>query len=63
MIILFFLSCLVNRHTLTGVIDYVGEDKKNCTIILENSDMIIVNSKVCKNVNEGDSVYFYLRKK
>ncbi len=58
---LLLLSCLAYKTTLTGVVDYV--DRKSCTIILDNRDMIIINSKICKNSKEGDVIYFYAAKK
>ena len=61
MIILLILSCLIHKTTLTGVIDYVSDN--SCTIVLDNSDMIIVNSRICKGAKEGDVIRFYASKK
>ena len=61
MIIFLLMSCIMHKTTLTGVVDYVGD--QSCTIVLETSDMIIINSKVCKAVEEGDVINFYARKK
>tara|TARA_Y100000593_G_scaffold93971_1_gene190880 strand:+ start:1302 stop:1487 length:186 start_codon:yes stop_codon:yes gene_type:complete len=61
MILLILISCLIHKTTLTGVVDYTGD--QSCTIILENSDMIIINSNICKQIKEGDTVKFYARKK
>ena len=61
MIVLLLMSCLIHKTTLTGVVDYVGD--KSCTIVLDNSDMVVVNSRVCKDAKEGDVIRFYARKK
>ena len=61
MMLVFLFSCLAHRTTLTGVVDYVGD--KSCTIVLDNSEMVIINSTICKKAKEGDTVYFYARKK
>ena len=61
--IILLLSCLAYKTTLIGVVDDVGEDRESCTIVLENSDIVIVKSRACKYVNEGEFIHFYLRKK
>jgi len=55
--ILFLLSCFAHKTTLTGIVDYIG--KENCAIELSTGDLIVIRSKICKNANEGDTVYFY----
>ena len=60
MILILMISCLIHKTTLTGVVDYSGE--QSCTIVLDNNDMIIINSKICKKSKEGDVLYFYVRK-
>ena len=60
MILLTLIGCLAHKTTLTGVVDYVGD--KSCTIILDSSDMVIINSSVCKGSEEGDVIYFYARR-
>ena len=60
MIYWFLLGCSIHKSTLKGIVDYVGETQ--CTIVLENSDIVIINSKVCKRSKEGDVVQFYAKK-
>ena len=60
MLILSLIGCFAHKASLTGVIDYV--DDKNCTVILDNNDMIIINSKFCNNSKEGDVIYIYVKK-
>ena len=60
MIYLLVLSCVIHKTSLKGVVDYVGETQ--CTIVLENSDMVIINSKVCEGSKEGDTLRFYAKK-
>tara|TARA_Y100001938_G_scaffold136215_1_gene198787 strand:- start:56 stop:241 length:186 start_codon:yes stop_codon:yes gene_type:complete len=60
MIYLLVLSCAIHKTTLKGVVDYIGEAQ--CTIVLENSDMVIISSRVCEGSKEGDSILFYAKK-
>ncbi len=61
MIIVLVLSCFMHKTSLSGVVDCISEN--NCTIVLENTDMVIINSKACKDLKEGDVISFYVRKK
>ena len=61
MILIVLLGCVIHKTTLTGIIDYTGD--KSCTIVLDNNEMIIINSRVCKDSKEGDMIHFYARKK
>ena len=59
--IFLLLSCFIHKTSLSGIVDYVGDE--SCTIVLESSDMVIISSSVCKNSKEGDPIIFYARKK
>lgn len=61
MIIVLVLSCFMHKTSLSGVVDYISEN--NCTVVLENADVVIINSKACKDLKEGDVISFYVRKK
>jgi len=60
MIFLLF-ACLVHKTTLTGIVDYTT--MKNCAIVLDTNETIIINSNICLHMKEGDVVYFYARSK
>ena len=58
---LLLFSCLIQKTTLTGIIDYsVGN---TCAIVLDNNETIVIRSKICQQMKEGEMVYFYARKK
>ena len=55
--IILLLACIAHKTSLTGIIDHVGN--KNCTVELNTGNLIVIESKVCKNLKEGDIIYFY----
>ena len=61
MIILFLVSCLFHKTTLTGVIDIAGFE--SCAVELSTGEIVIIKSDACDKLTEGDLVQFYMRKK
>ena len=59
--IIFFLSCFAYKTSLTGIVDHIGLTK--CTVELDTGDLIVIESGICKNLKEGDKIYFYGSKK
>ena len=45
------------KTSLTGVVDYKGAT--NCAIELNTGVIVILESKVCSQAKEGDTIYFY----
>jgi len=58
---LLLFSCFLHKTDLTGVVDHVG--KKACTVEISTGEVIVINSKFCNSVKEGDTIYFYVKKK
>ena len=56
-ILLFLISCMTYKTSLTGVVDYKGAT--NCAIELNTGVIVILESKVCSQAKEGDTIYFY----
>tara|TARA_B100001113_G_C20941389_1_gene548897 strand:- start:220 stop:405 length:186 start_codon:yes stop_codon:yes gene_type:complete len=61
MILIILSACFFHKTTLHGVVDYVEE--QNCAIELNNNEVIIINSNICKFAKEGDVIHFYVKKK
>ena len=61
MMLLFLVSCLAHKTTLTGVIDYVHSD--HCAVELNTGEIVQVKSDICLRAKEGDIIFFYIRKK
>ena len=61
MILMLLFSCVIHKTSLTGIVDYVGP--KNCAVEISAGEVIVLESKLCKKAKEGDTIYFYGRKK
>ena len=55
--IIFLISCFMHKTTLSGIVDHVSLSK--CTVELSTGDLIVIESDICKNLKEGDKIYFY----
>ena len=58
--IIFLLSCVLHKTSLTGVVDNVSKEK--CAIEIATGEVVVIESTICKQVQEGDVIYFYGRK-
>tara|TARA_R110001592_G_scaffold270776_5_gene537223 strand:+ start:4077 stop:4262 length:186 start_codon:yes stop_codon:yes gene_type:complete len=60
--ILTLISCLtIHSTSAVGIVDYIGQ--KNCTVEMETGALITITSSICQGVKEGDTIYFYVKKK
>ena len=62
MILLFLtaFSCVAHKTSLSGVIDRIGTE--TCTVELSTSEIILIESRVCRSASEGDVIDFYAKK-
>ena len=61
MILILLISCAIHKTSLAGIVDYVGPE--NCAVEINAGEVIVLESALCKKVKEGDTIYFYGRKK
>ena len=56
---MFFIlfACFPHKTTLSGIVDYINNDV--CSVEIESGEILVIRSNVCKEVNEGDIIYFY----
>ena len=52
--IILLLGCFMTAHKKVGVIDII--DHNVCSIQLTDETFILVNSSVCKGLEEGDAI-------
>ena len=51
----------MHKTTLKGIVDYAANN--TCAIVLDNDETIVIESEICRQIKEGELVYFYARKK
>ena len=59
-LIVLLFSCVIHKTSIVGIVDTV--EKNQCVIELTSGETVPITSPLCMKLNEGEEVFFYIKK-